>query len=154
MSNPVVSGGVDITNISGDVHVTGGNSPLAVSAAAGAWPVGQRTDAIYVSSNPTAPAFAAITTQASAGNHQVVAAASGKAIRVLNYSLISPGTVEAYFRSSTGGAALTGGLNLARGTNFPNSGPYGLFETETSHALTLQVGAAVSVGGHLTYVHV
>ena len=100
------------------------------------------------------PKFAAISASSN-GNNTLVAAVTGKKIRVLSYALTSSGTVNAKFQSGASGTDLTGLLY-----EIANSGiavaycPVGLFETAAGSLLNLNLTAGTAVGGHLTYVEV
>lgn len=98
--------------------------------------------------------FAAIV--AAATDNTLVAAVTGKKIRVLALFLVaSGGANNARFESGTGGTALTGVMNLA--ANGQLSLPYnaaGHFETAAGALLNLELSAATAVGGYLVYVTV
>lgn len=93
----------------------------------------------------------------SSGDNTLVAAAAGKAIRVLNYKLSFGGTVNAKFKSGAstdltgllyGAAAVNVGsepLRWSEGRMAP------LLETAAGEALVLNLSGAVAVGGHVTY---
>ena len=95
----------------------------------------------------------------SSGNNTLVAAVTGKRIRVVSYVLSFSGTVNAKFTDGAGGSDLTGLLYGAAGVNVsaaPHSdgrfhGPAGHFETGQGTALVLNLSGATAVGGHLTY---
>lgn len=92
---------------------------------------------------------------ASSGDNTLVAAVTGKKIRVISCMLISAGTVTTRFESGTGGTALTGQMNLIANTGYvlPYN-PDGWFETASAALLNLELSAAISVDGCLTYVEV
>jgi hypothetical protein len=100
------------------------------------------------------PKFAKIDA-ATSGDNTLVAAVSGKKIRVLQLFLVSSGTVATRFESGAGGTALTGQMNLIANTGYslPYS-PVGLFETAAGELLNLELSGAVSVDGSLTYIEV
>lgn len=137
-----------LASVSGDVRVTAGGANLPVSAAALVG-IGANVSAL---AEPASALFAAITTPASTGSHEVVAKGAGTRIRVLDYAIVVPGTVQARWQggSAAAYANLTGGMHLFNGVATPFS-PAGKFQTAASAALFLNVGAAVSAGGHLTY---
>lgn len=95
---------------------------------------------------------------ASSGATAVVAAASGRRIRVVSYVLVAAGAVTAKWQSAS--TDLTGAMSLITGTPlapapFPqrHSGGYdGHIQTAPGEALNLTLGGAVQVSGHLTYV--
>lgn len=86
-------------------------------------------------------------------NATVVAAVSGKRIRVLSYFLVAVGAVTVRFESTSGGDALTGLMSLgATGVLAPGFNPLGHFETVAGELLNLELGGTVQVSGALTYV--
>lgn len=90
------------------------------------------------------------------GNNTIVAAASGKKIKVVAVVLIAAGSVDVRFESGASGTALTGVMSLAAdGNGFVLSagGQPGLhwFETAASALLNLELSAAVYVDGCLVY---
>lgn len=91
---------------------------------------------------------------ASSGDNTIVAAVSGKKIRVLSLFLVSSGTVNVRFENGAGGTALTGQMNLVANTGFvlPHN-PHGWFQCGTDNTLlNLELNGAVSVDGALTYI--
>ena len=75
--------------------------------------------------------------------------------RVVAPLLVAAGTVNARFESGAGGTALTGQMNLVANTGFvlPYN-PAGWFETADATLLNLELSAAISVDGCLTYVDI
>lgn len=112
------------------------------------------TDYIWNESAKLTPKFAVIDA-ATNGDNTIVAAVSGKKIRVLSLFLMSAGTVNTRFESGAGGTALTGQINLVAQTGYvlPHN-PYGWFETAAGSLLNLELNAAVSVDGSLSYIEV
>ena len=100
------------------------------------------------------PKFAIIDA-ASSGDNTLVAAVTSKKIRVLALFLVAAGTVTVRFESGAGGTALTGQMNLIANTGFvlPHN-PVGWFETAVATLLNLELSAAISVDGSLTYIEV
>jgi hypothetical protein len=99
--------------------------------------------------------YAAIAASTSGDNTLVAAAGSGIKIRVLAYVLVAAGDVTARFEDGASGTALSGQMDLT--TNSGVSAPYnpaGYFETTANTLLNLELDAAVSVAGHITYIHV
>lgn len=96
----------------------------------------------------------AVIATAAAGATQLVAAVVGKRIRVLGYTLVAAAAVTAKFQSATND--LTGALPLAaNGGASPTGAPQvPLFETNVGEALNVNLGGAVAVAGHLTYMEV
>jgi hypothetical protein len=113
-------------------------------------------DGEAVVSAPTSAAVKwAVIDHATSGNNTIVAAVTGKKIRVLQVVLISAGTVNARFESGADGTALTGQMNLIVNSGFtlPYS-PIGWFETAAATLLNLELSAAVSVDGVIAYIEV
>lgn len=97
----------------------------------------------------------AVIDHAVSGDNTLVAAVTGKKIRVLNIVLISAGTMTVRFESGASGTALTGQMTVAAGTGFaPGYDPLGLFETAAGQLLNLELSAATSADGWLTYVEI
>lgn len=85
----------------------------------------------------------------------LVAAVTGKKIRVLQYTIVSGGTVGLRFTNGSGGAALTGVMPLVANSGVASPYcPVGLFETSITTALWFDVDAAITIYGHLTYQEV
>lgn len=116
---------------------------------------GERTDSIYNSTTALTPKFAAIAASSS-GNNTLVAAVTGKKIRVLAYNLIGNGAVNAKFQSGASGTDLTGlkYIAAAGGGICAPYNPMGWFETAAATLLNLNLSGAVAVGGELVYVEV
>lgn len=112
------------------------------------------TDAIQNGTTSLTPKFAAIDA-ATSGDNTLVAAVASKKIRVLSLFLVAAGAVNARLESGAGGTALTGQMNLAANGGFVLPfNPVGWFETASNTLLNLELSAAVSVDGSLTYVEV
>jgi hypothetical protein len=102
------------------------------------------------------PKFAKIDA-ASAGDNTLVAAVTGKKIRVLSYVLVNghTDTQTVRFESGAGGTALTGQMIFAaNGGVSSGHNPAGHFETAAGALLNLELSGATTVDGHLTYVEV
>ncbi len=114
----------------------------------------QRT-ALQITDDQGAPLVTkrAVIDHAGSGDNTIVAAVTGKKIRVVSAFLIAAGAVTVRFESGAGGAALTGQMTIAAngGLVLPFN-PNGWFETAESALLNLELGGAVSVDGALTYV--
>lgn len=97
----------------------------------------------------------AVIDHATSGDNTVVAAVASKKIRVLSAFLIAAAAVTARFESGAGGTALTGQVSLAANGGFvlPHN-PAGWFETAAGEMLNLELSAALSVDGAITYVEV
>lgn len=109
---------------------------------------------VTVAGSPVTVKFAVIDA-ATSGDNTLLAAVTSKKIRVLSAFLVAAGTVNVRFESGTGGTALTGQMNLVANTGFvlPYN-PNGWFETASNTLLNLELSAAVSVDGCLTYIEV
>jgi hypothetical protein len=117
--------------------------------------IGDATDFIYNGSGiELTPKFAAISASGS-GNNTLVAAVTGKKIRVLAMALVANAAVNAKLQSSAGGTDLTGLFYLAANGGFvlPYN-PVGWCETVAAALLNLNLSGAVAVGGCLMYVEV
>jgi hypothetical protein len=93
---------------------------------------------------------------ATSGDNTIVAAVTGKKIRVLSCLAIMTGTaVTIRFESGAGGTALTGQMQPTQGGGFVlNHNPLGWFETASGELLNMELSGAQSVDGVLTYVEV
>lgn len=95
----------------------------------------------------------AVIDAAASGDNTLVAAVSGKRIRVLAAVIIAAGAVTVRFESGAGGTALTGQMNLTTNSGFTLPfNPEGWFQTVAAALLNIELGGAVSVDGCLTYV--
>lgn len=119
-------------------------------------PVALSTSGLYVNdTTPVLPKFMAVAAS-SAGDNTLVAAVTGKRIRVLAGHLTMTGTaVTIRFESAAGGTALTGLMTPLQGTSMslPFS-PVGHFQTVAGELLNLELGGAQAVAGWLVYVEV
>ena len=87
---------------------------------------------------------------ATSGNNTLVAAVTGKKIRVLSLYLVASGAVTARFESAAGGTALSGQMQLAaNGVLSLPYNPAGWFETAAAALLNLELSDAVSVDGDI-----
>ena len=93
---------------------------------------------------------------ATSGDNEIVAAVTGKKIRVLAFVLVMTGTaVTVRFESGAGGTALTGQMTPSQGNVIQAAyAPVGHFETAAGQALNLELGGAQSVDGWLVYAEV
>jgi hypothetical protein len=100
----------------------------------------------------------AVIDAAVAENNTIVAAVAGKRILVLSYVIVASGGAQTLIRweSGAGGTALTGEMDL--GDNLALIVPYnpgGCFApTAVGALLNLQITAATSVDGHISYVEI
>ena len=90
----------------------------------------------------------------SSGANEIVAAVTGKRIRVLGYTLTFSGSVNAKFQSAS--TDKTGLLYGAAAANvcapITDTPDLFWFETAIGEALNLNLSGATAVGGHLTYI--
>lgn len=94
----------------------------------------------------------AVINASSSGDNTLVAAVSGRRIRVLSANFIAAGTVNATFKSGAS-TAKTGAYPLVAQSGAALAhNPTGHFETDEGEALVLGLDAAVLVAGSLTYV--
>ena len=95
----------------------------------------------------------AIIDGAASGDNTLVAAVTGKRIRVLSLFVIAAGAVTVRFESGAGGTALTGQMNITTNSGFTLPfNPEGWFQTVAAALLNMELGGAVSVDGALAYV--
>ena len=96
----------------------------------------------------------AVIDAASSGNNTVVAAVTGKKIRVLALAMTMTGTaVTIRFEDGASGTALTGQMQPRQGqtVTLPFN-PVGWFETSAATLLNQELGGAQSVDGVLVYI--
>jgi hypothetical protein len=98
----------------------------------------------------------AIIDAASSGNNTLVAAVTGKKIRLLSVMAVMTGTaITIRFESGADGTALSGQMTPSQGGGFVlpfNVG--GWLETAAGQLLNLELGGAQSVDGMLSYIEV
>jgi hypothetical protein len=101
------------------------------------------------------PKFAVIDA-ATGGDNTLVAAVASKKVRVVSlYLCASGGANTIRFESGASGTAKSGQMSIAaNGTLVLPYNPLGWFETGTNTLLNLELSAATSVDGGLTYVEV
>ena len=104
----------------------------------------------------TGPVRHAAIVASTAGNNTLVAAVTGKKIRVLALSLVASGGANSIrFESDADGTALSGVMDIAdNGQLVLAFNPCGHFETVAAELLNLELSAATAVGGMLTYQEV
>ena len=92
---------------------------------------------------------------ASSGNNTLVAAVSGKRILVVSLYYLAAGTVNVRFESGADGTALTGQAEhtAQTGAVLPYN-EYGWFVTAKNELLNLELSAAISVDGALSYIEI
>jgi len=99
----------------------------------------------------------AIIDGATSGDNELVAAVSGKKIRVIALFAIMTGTaVTIRFESGAGGTALTGQMTPSQGGGFVLPfNPVGWFaDTAAGQSLSMELGGAQSVDGSMAYIEV
>ena len=91
---------------------------------------------------------------ATSGNNTLVAAVSGKKIRVLAlFATMTGSAVTIRFEDGAGGTALTGQMGPTAGqTIVLPFNPVGWFETSAATLLNLELSGAQSVDGALVYI--
>ena len=96
----------------------------------------------------------AVIDDASSGDNTLVAAVTGKKIRVLALFITMTGTaVTIRFEDGAGGTALTGQMGPTAGqTIVLPFNPVGWFETSAATLLNMELSGAQSVDGALTYI--
>lgn len=94
----------------------------------------------------------AVIDAATSGNNTLVAAVTGKRIRVISFFFIVAGAVTVRFESGTDGVKRTGVMSFAANGGIAVAPNYdGWFETAASTLLNMELGGAVQVSGALTY---
>lgn len=141
------------TNNIGDVDVLTLPALAAGTNLIGRTSASHETSTVYSGTTALTPKFKKIDCSSS-GNNEIVAAVTGKKIRVLAWD-VSPSDVV-NFKWRTASTDITGlyyaanaGNGVARAFN-----PVGYFETVSDEALNLNLSAAEAVGGSLVYVEV
>lgn len=118
-------------------------------------PAAAVTSTVFQGTTPLVPKFAIID-GATSGDNTIVAAVTGKKIRVLAAFFTMTGTaVTIRFESGAGGTALTGQMGPAAGqTIVLPFNPLGWFETAAATLLNMELSGAQSVDGAIIYVEV
>lgn len=91
---------------------------------------------------------------ATIGDNQVVEAAPGKALVILQYHLVSAGSVSVQFSSGTAGAYLSGIMTMTAGVPHNDAFLVGLMESEVGDPLYLILSDAIQVSGYISYIEV
>ena len=127
-------------------------------AANSAIPVGLFGDYLYGIGGALVPKFAAIAA-ATANDNTLVAAVTGKKIRVLALAVIAGAAGNIYFQSAAAGTVLFGGSTNT--INLPANGgfvlpfnPLGWFETVAGELLNMNASSTGPFSGGLVYVEV
>ena len=105
---------------------------------------------------PDTDILRAAVSAASSGDNTLVAAVSGKKIKVLSLVLVAASAVTVRLESGAGGTALTGVMSLVANGDlkvvFPITEPgYHWVETAAGALLNLELGGAVQVSGCIVY---
>lgn len=112
------------------------------------------TDSTAPASPSVAVKYAKIDASTS-GDNTIVAAVTGKKIRVVSLFYFSSGTVNVRFESGASGTALTGQMqHIAQTGAVLSYNEDGWFETAAGSLLNLELSDAVSVDGCLSYIEV
>jgi hypothetical protein len=97
----------------------------------------------------------AVIAASTSGDNTIVAAVTGKIIRVYAVVLVSAGTVTVRWESGASGTALTGQVPLVASSGYaPPFNPFGHFETAASALLNLELSDTIAVAGWLTYAEI
>lgn len=90
--------------------------------------------------------------ESSSGDNSIVTAVSGHHIQVVSYVLVAASAVSVKWRSGT--TDLCGAMSLAaNGGVVATTEPVTpFFQTASGEALNLNLGSAVQVSGHISYV--
>lgn len=91
---------------------------------------------------------------ASAGNNTLVAAVTGKKIRVTAITIVCAADVAITFQDGAGGTGLTGAMSFKAngGMDVDRTPPNFFCETSAGNLLNMSLGGAVQVSGTLNYV--
>jgi len=104
---------------------------------------------------PDTAVLRAAVSGATSGNNTLVAAVSGKKIKVLGLALVAAAAVDVRLESGAGGTALTGVMSLTAGNLqwvLPPVEPgYAWVETVAGALLNMELGGAVQVSGCIVY---
>lgn len=93
----------------------------------------------------------AVVSKAAIADNEIVAAVSGKKIRVLSYTLNAAGGANTCtWKSAT--TALSGAMDIGDNVSVSADCGAGLMETAAGEALNLALTAATLVAGHITYI--
>lgn len=157
---------VPVTDNSGSLTVDDGGGSITVDGTVivSSGPAASRTtdsiaaalatDSIMNGLTALPPKFIPISASAS-GATTVVAAVTGKKIRLLGFFLVTSAASSIAFRSGTTITQKTGDMPFAAngGISVPFS-PAGYFETVAGEALQINLSATASVGGMAVYIEV
>jgi hypothetical protein len=116
------------------------------------------TASVSNSGNALTPKFAAFGA-ATIGDNTLISAVASKKIRVLSMMGVSSGATNIYFTSGSGGTVIFGGstnkINLSANSGFVLPlNQLGWFETSSNNSLVVNLSAANSFSGGITYIEV
>ena len=156
----------NVSNVHYQVFKLGHGAPDAVDSHAGAFAAAGDAHALPVTNYPASdfmsvgglalvPKFASIDASSS-GDNTIVAAVSGKKIRVVALHVTMTGTlVTIAFESGASGTAITGDMTPLKGNSITLPFcPVGWFETTSGVLLNMELGGSQAVAGCLTYIEV
>ncbi len=133
----------------GPLVVTGADSAAVATSSA---PV---TGAVFSAGAPLIPKFKVANVAASATNSTVIAAVTGKKLRVLAAAFVAGDTATALTFGSAASAAISCLFaNAANGGASLAFSPTGWFETVAGEALTATTGTGSTTGIQLVYIEV
>ena len=97
----------------------------------------------------------AVIDHATSGDNEIVAAVTGKSIRVIQMFFVVASAVTVRFESGAGGTALTGQMQFAANSGASTGeSRLGHFQTAAGAALNMELSSAVSVDGWINYQEV
>lgn len=128
------------------------NTPIVNAQQSGTWTVGITGQPLQVSVSQPDYKYATVNFNTS-GTHQIVAAVTNKRIVVVAYAVVAGGSVNIQFHSGTT-TAITGTMSLVQADGIAHAFPGGLFRTNVGEALSINLSAAVQVGGYVVYLEV
>lgn len=97
------------------------------------------------------PVLFAVINESTAATNEIVAAVTGKKIRVMSYAIVCGGGANTVTWVS-GSTNISGPMGFASLGGASVDQTYGCFETASGEALNLTQSAAVAVGGHVAYI--
>ena len=115
-------------------------------------PVAHGVSSLMDGNTPLQPKFASVAASSSGAN-AIVAAVTGKRIRVVSAFLMANGSVNGKWQSASTDITGLAYLIVNVGYVLPFN-PTGWFQTAAGEALNLNLSAAIAAGGCLTYVEV
>lgn len=88
------------------------------------------------------------------GNTAVVAAVTGKKIRLLSAVVVALTAVTVHFESATTQISADNAVGATGGWTMPVNVPYGWLETVAGQALNVNLSSAVATGVTISYIEV